>query len=457
MKNNIPMQNIFSRATAHLRLKVSTKSVVNATKVLSPILLFAFLTLGFGQVWAERWVSSCNIQYYTHNGIEQTHDGWYNDGDGINIASNDVTLEFGTLTQFYFKKAWAKGSHSDDWGCNGNQMKYGFEGNESEYNLNYENNKDNPRYYEFPIPEYDVISNAPNNPGQNTMRIYFNLNYNADGSRQSKWLYINFTIPGFRDLSTTSVTFDNTTVDSNSSKSITYTHYGTAPTNIAARYSITGTDADQFSITALSETGATIQFAPTSAGTKTATLVINDVHGKETSEITLTGKTQYIVSYNKGSYGTGSNTTANKVYGTNLTLLGETFTRIGYTQTAWNTDADGTSGTSYDLNGTYSTDAALTLYPTWTVNTYTITLNAGTGGSGSGTATIDYDATGYTTWSHNITQTGYHIKGWYNNGEKLKVLNDDGTFAASDVTGYYHLRQVEQGFELYSPGMVGTE
>ncbi len=106
--------------------------------------------------------------------------------------------------------------------------------------------------------------------------------------------------------------------------------------------------------------------------------MINDVHGKTTGSINLTGKTQYTVSYNKGSNGTGENTTANKVFGTNLTLLGETFTRTGYTQTAWNTDPDGTSGTSYDLNGTYSTDAALTLYPTWTVKNYTITYSPST-------------------------------------------------------------------------------
>ena len=108
-------------------------------------------------------------------------------------------------------------------------------------------------------------------------------------SGQSTNATASFTIPGFTSLSTTSVTFDNTTVGDNNSKSITYTHYGTAPTNVSDRYSITGTNADQFSITALSGTEATIKFTPTSAGTKTATLVINDVHGKTTGSITLSG------------------------------------------------------------------------------------------------------------------------------------------------------------------------
>ena len=140
------------------------------------------------------------------------------------------------------------------------------------------------------------------------------------------------------------------------------------------------------------------------------------------------------VAYNKGANGTGSNVTDKKVTGENLTLRGAIFTRTGYTQTGWSTTDGGAK--AYNLSATYSTQSALNLYPFWTVNTYNITLNAGTGGSGSGSATVDYDATEYKTFSHNITQTGYHIEGWYDNGEKLKVLNDDGTFAGSSVSGY---------------------
>ena len=250
------------------------------TPLRSAAMVLCLLMLGLGQAWAERWVSSCNIQYYTHNGSEATHDGWYNDGDGINIASNDVTLEFGTLTQFYFKKAWAKGSHSDDWGCNGNQMKYGFSGNESEYNLDWSWSKDdNPRYYEFPISQYDVISNAPNKPGANTMRIYFNLNYNADGSRQSKWLYINFTIPGFTTTSTSKSFGTTIPINTESETTISFgNHYGTALTT--GNCVLSGTNASEFEVWSISETGVQVAFKPTTAGSKSATLTITDAHSK---------------------------------------------------------------------------------------------------------------------------------------------------------------------------------
>ena len=146
--------------------------------------------------------------------------------------------------------------------------------------------------------------------------------------------------------------------------------------------------------------------------------------------------------------GSATSTSATATYDATISVTAPT--RTGYTFTGYWTAASGgtkiidTDGhfvntvvSGYVASGrkwqrTSNTD----LHAQWTVNTYTITLNHGTGGSGSGTATIDYDATGYKTWSHDITQTGYHINGWYDNGEKLKVLNDNGTFAASDVTGY---------------------
>ena len=55
-KNNSTMKNKPSIQSARNRTKVGIKSVVNATKVLSPILLFAFLTLGFGQAWAACFI-----------------------------------------------------------------------------------------------------------------------------------------------------------------------------------------------------------------------------------------------------------------------------------------------------------------------------------------------------------------------------------------------------------------
>ena len=95
-----------------------------------------------------------------------------------------------------------------------------------------------------------------------------------------------FTIPGFTTTST-SQNFDNTTVNSNSSKTISFgTHYGTTlKTN---NCSISGTNHTEFSVTSINESGVTVQFKPTSAGSKTATLTITDAHSKKCT-ITLSG------------------------------------------------------------------------------------------------------------------------------------------------------------------------
>ena len=95
----------------------------------------------------------------------------------------------------------------------------------------------------------------------------------------------------------------------------------------------------------------------------------------------------YTVSYNKGSNGAGTNTTDTKTHGTNFTLKDKLFTRTGYTQTAWNTNSSGTGGTSYALKGTYSTNAAVTLYPTWTANQTTLSFDRN-GATTNGTQTV---------------------------------------------------------------------
>ena len=166
------------------------------------------------------------------------------------------------------------------------------------------------------------------------------------------------------------------------------------------------------------------------------------LYAKWTQTVTLNANTE--------NHGSGTNKTATVIL--NATALSEIThctPATGYQRTGYYTAATGgtkvlnadgsfagSNVTDYITSSKWTKADATTLYAQYEPITYTITLNHGTGGSGSGTATIDYDATGYKTWSHDITQTGYHINGWYDNGEKLKVLNDNGTFAASDVTGY---------------------
>ena len=396
------------------------------TSVLS--CLFLLLTLGTGQMWGNTWMEEPKI---TINSVEKAASSVTDDHWGI---QNSMVV---TNFQWYAKRdnkdtdgMWAEGKlHYQVTGPTATSWTDIVESSGSwydDYKTNYINHDMTLDLCDGRSPgDYEFIFCFAHRTG-NDSYVWYN---NSESNYHIFW-----TIPGFTGLSTTSVTFDNTTVGSNSSKSITYTHYGTAPTNIAARYSITGTDAAQFSITELSGTGATIKFSPTSAGTKTATLVIKDVHGKQTSEITLTGKTQYTVSYNKGSNGTGTNTTANKVYGENLTLLGATFTRTGYTQTAWNTNAAGTGGTSYALSGSYTSEADVTLYPTWTPKTYTITLDKN-GGDSDGNATATYNSSTLTSVSH-AARAGYSLNGYFTERSGgTQIINADGTLIAN-ISGY---------------------
>lgn len=103
-------------------------------------------------------------------------------------------------------------------------------------------------------------------------------------------------------------------------------------------------------------------FSTYSSSSQTYTIALYAVWSQQT----------YTVTYLPGSYGSGSSATDTKYGGTTLTLRGRLFTRSGYYQSGWSTSADG-SGFAYGLGGSYSLNAAITLYPYWTIIKSTIT------------------------------------------------------------------------------------
>ena len=117
----------------------------------------------------------------------------------------------------------------------------------------------------------------------------------------------------------------------------------------------------------------------------------------------------YTVSYNKGTYGTGTNTSDTKKYGTTLTLKGAIFTRTGYTQTGWSTTDGGAK--AYNLSASYTANANATLYPYWTINKYTVSYNAN-GGSGAPSAQTKTYNVALTLSNTTPTRTGYTFLGW---------------------------------------------
>lgn len=86
--------------------------------------------------------------------------------------------------------------------------------------------------------------------------------------------------------------------------------------------------------------------------------------------------------------------------------------------------------------GAYTKDDDAVLYLKWEDKVTTITLDKGTGGTSDGTATVTYGTSALTSITH-ATKTGYSLTGYYTEASGgTKVLNDDGTFAATTVSGY---------------------
>lgn len=97
-------------------------------------------------------------------------------------------------------------------------------------------------------------------------------------------------------------------------------------------------------------------------------------------DVTITqAAPKYDITYNGGTYGTGTIDGGKKSYGVDFTLSSSTFTRPNYIQTGWALTDGGAK--AYDLGGSYTTNATQTFYPVWTRGiestvTYNLTTNS---------------------------------------------------------------------------------
>ena len=230
-----------------------------------------------------------------------------------------------------------------------------------------------------------------------------------------------FTIPGFTTTSK-SQTFDSTPVGNNNSKTISFgTHYGTSlKTN---NCSISGTNHTEFSVTSINESGVTVQFKPTSVGSKTATLTITDAHSKKCT-ITLSGTATlptYTVTFNANGHGTAP--AAQTVSQGSKATKPADLTATGYTFGGWYKESNCTN--AFDFNT--AINANITLYAKWTENTYTVTIN----NDGHGTTTPSGAQS-------NVGQvTGVGISATANNGyefENWTITSGSGSFTSTTTT-----------------------
>ncbi len=127
----------------------------------------------------------------------------------------------------------------------------------------------------------------------------------------------------------------------------------------------------------------------------------------------------YPITYNAGANGTGTVTAGTKTCGVNTTLSSSTFTREGYTQIGWSLTDGGAQ--AYALGGTYTENAALTLYPVWTVVTYNLTYEGLNGATNSNPATYTIE-TATITLANPGTRVGYTFTGWTCGGSPLTQI-----------------------------------
>ena len=126
----------------------------------------------------------------------------------------------------------------------------------------------------------------------------------------------------------------------------------------------------------------------------------------------------------------------NYAYNATVTTAAQgSLAKTNYTFGGWNTANDGT-GTNTAAGSTFSITDNTTLYAKWT---QAVTLDANTANHGStdGSATAVWNATGLTGITHATPASGYKLAGYYTaKTDGTKVLNADGTYAGTAVTGW---------------------
>ena len=146
------------------------------------------------------------------------------------------------------------------------------------------------------------------------------------------------------------------------------------------------------------------------------------------------------ITYLPGEHGTGTVDPETKTCGEDATLSNNTFTRTGYTQTGWST-TDGGAKTN-DFGDSYTANAALTLYPFWTINTRTLTWDWGGGETSSTTHTVAGSVTYGTTISYpadnTMTKANYVFSGWSTDATTMPdedlIITAQWTPAVASVT-----------------------
>ena len=420
------MKNKPSIQSARNRTKVGIKSVVNATKVLSPILLFAFLTLGFGQAWGDQmW---CNV--YFDNSTKQ----WSNVSlllGGNNYSSayrftklNNCNLWYRWIDYDNFNDAYFINADWGDVSTNNSQKPWDRVSSMSAsdrwqpYKTNYNDNAKSGtavRYY------FDGVNNSSKAGGLPLYTATLKVKKSTDGGAYTE--ITSGSWPATINLKGTHMASNAATGQNNfntsSGASATYDNVPVSG-EVTMTLGIISDSKYEF-----------VGWGTGSEATTTTTPYMYNITGATTYYAFFRTK-EYTIAYNGGTNAeSGSHANDTKYHGTNITLPGAVFHRTGYAQTGW-AKSDGGSK-EYELGATYTANSAATLYPVWTAEeTHDITVEYKCGTGTIKTAATE-SAVGVTT-TRSITAptiTGFTFSGW-TIGDGVK--NNSGSTTANPIS-----------------------
>ncbi|MBE6382072.1 MAG: hypothetical protein E7049_03540 [Lentisphaerae bacterium] len=162
----------------------------------------------------------------------------------------------------------------------------------------------------------------------------------------------------------------------------------------------------------------------------------------------------YTIMYEPGANGNGAQQVATKTYDVPLSLRGALFSREGYTHTGWSVSEGGAK--AYDLGASYTDNAAVTLYPFWTVNTYTVTYNPGTNGSGSRQTGTKTHGVAFVLKGAIFTREGYTQTGWSTSDGGSEAYGLGASYTANAAVTIYPFWTVNTYSVTYKPGTNGS-
>lgn len=376
------MKNIFSKTTEN-RTQNGVKSYLSPTFVLSPILIFAFLTLGVGQMWGVSicktgttyiYLDRTNMTSWTTSGY--TYLVWRYDNGAYRAQTSNIANT--KLALWYGSTGWDNITHIGymygNWGESGSDTWSNITSWATDYTNSYNGD------FGFNSGNYSVVSAtgssknwtlSPTYMGSTVSSMNKTITVNAKVSTDGGNSYSEATSPGTLSASSNKFTAHNSCASATSLSSGTISCGYTATTTLTAAdatgynfvgwYNSTGTQQTTSKTITIYPTEDATYYAYYKANTYTVTYNANDEQYPGTAS--------------------GATTSSSHTYGTAKNLTSNGFARAGYIFAGWATtptgDVEYTNGQSV-TNLSSTQGATVTLYAKWTEITLSATISPST-------------------------------------------------------------------------------